>query len=124
MKNLIGAKVIWKRLHQCADSEIKNRWKEYVETLYDKDGKPKETDIGVRESTDVAVDFMGPDILESEGRAAIKEMKENKSGVDGIRFTSKISEKSGTKRNAHDSLWKCVKECMSKECGRKNSRRL
>ena len=85
MKNLIGAKVIWKRLHQCADSEIKNRWKEYVETLYDKDGKPKETDIGVRESTDVAVDFMGPDILESEVRAAVKEMKENKSvGVDGI----------------------------------------
>ena len=68
------------------DSEdIKNRWKEYIETLYDKDGKPGEKDIGLEESKDIPDDCMGPDILESEVRAVIKEMKENKAvGVDGI----------------------------------------
>jgi hypothetical protein len=68
------------------DSEdIKERWKEYIETLYDKDGKPKGTDIGMEESKDVLTDCRGPDILESEVRAAIEEMKGNKAvGVDEI----------------------------------------
>ena len=68
------------------DSEdIMNRWREYIETLYDKDGKPREKDIDLEESKDVSEDCMGPEILESEVRAVIKEMKENKAvGVDGI----------------------------------------
>jgi hypothetical protein len=67
------------------NEDIKNRWKEYIETLYDKDGKPEEKDIGLDESKDMPEDFIGPDILESEVRAAIEEMKGNKAvGVDGI----------------------------------------
>ena len=47
------------------DSEdIMNRWREYIETLYDKDGKPREKDIDLEESKDVSEDCMGPEILE------------------------------------------------------------
>src|ERR1043165_4392887 len=65
--------------------EIRNRWKEYVEVLYDKNGKPSVEDIGLEEENLVEDDYKGPKILESEIRAAIKEMKQNKAaGVDEI----------------------------------------
>jgi len=65
--------------------EIRNRWKEYVEVLYDKNGKPSVEDIGLEEEYLVEDDYKGPKLLESEIRAAIKEMKQNKAvGVDEI----------------------------------------
>ena len=65
--------------------EIKNRWKRYIEVLYNKDGKPNEADLHLEEESTVEPDALGPDLLESEITAAIKEMKNNKAeGIDGI----------------------------------------
>jgi hypothetical protein len=65
--------------------EIKNRWKRYIEVLYDKDGKPSEADFQMEEESLVDPDALGPDLMESEVTEAIKEMKNNKAeGIDGI----------------------------------------
>lgn len=63
--------------------DVQNRWKEYIEILYDKDGKPG--NLKMEEETDVEIDNKGPTLLESEILNAVKEMKRNKAeGVDGI----------------------------------------
>lgn len=65
--------------------DIRNRWKEYIEILYDKDGKPKNSDIGLEEEICMQEEEKGPGLLESEIKAAIREMKNKKAeGVDGI----------------------------------------
>jgi hypothetical protein len=65
--------------------EIQNRWKEYTEVLYDKSGKPNMDDIKLEEEQQVHPDDLGPQLLHSEIKAAITEMKTNKAvGVDGI----------------------------------------
>ena len=65
--------------------EVRNRWKEYVEDLYDKNNKPNETEVCVEMECDVEEDERGPHLLDDEIRAAIKEMKKGKAvGVDGI----------------------------------------
>ena len=65
--------------------EIQSRWKEYIETLYDKNGKPNMDDIRLEEESHVQPEDMGPQLLDSEIKAAINEMKNNKAeGVDGI----------------------------------------
>ena len=65
--------------------DMKERWKEYVEMLYDKDGKPVEEELGVEKEMDVEVDSLGPELLASEIEAAIKEMKNGKAvGIDEI----------------------------------------
>ena len=64
---------------------MKERWKEYVEMLYDKDGKPMEEELGVENEMDVEVDSLGPELLAIEIEAAIKEMKNGKAvGIDEI----------------------------------------
>jgi hypothetical protein len=66
-------------------ADIRNRWKEYIELLYDKENKPKEEELSIEEENIVGEDYKGPDISESEVIAAIREMKNNKAvGVDGI----------------------------------------
>jgi endonuclease/exonuclease/phosphatase family metal-dependent hydrolase len=65
--------------------DIKSRWREYVEDLYCKVDKPKIEELGIEMKEDVEEDSRGPQILESEIRAAIHEMKNGKAvGVDGI----------------------------------------
>jgi hypothetical protein len=65
--------------------EVRRRWKEYVEILYDKDGKPGVKEIGLEEDGQVEDDRRGPELLENEIEAAIKHMKNNKAvGADGI----------------------------------------
>ena len=44
--------------------EIKQRWKEYIEELYNKEEKPEE--IEMEEEAEVEKDKIGPDILTSE----------------------------------------------------------
>jgi hypothetical protein len=64
---------------------VRNRWKEYVEVLYDKNGKPKTEEMGIEDKEEVCDDCKGPGILASEITAAVKEMKNNKAvGVDNI----------------------------------------
>ena len=65
--------------------EIRQRWKEYTELLYDMDGKPKIEEMNIEREEEVGKDAIGPSILESEIRAAIQEMKNKKSeGIDNI----------------------------------------
>ena len=80
--------------------DIRQRWKEYVEQLYDKDGKPDAKEMGLEEERDVMEDNVGPEILRREIEEAIKHTKRNKAvGVDGIPAEFlKILGKSGTNK--------------------------
>src|SRR5207244_6697020 len=62
--------------------EVRRRWKEYIEMLYDKNEKPKPGDLVLGSEGDSC---KGPDLLDSEIVSAIGEMKKNKAvGVDNI----------------------------------------
>ena len=66
-------------------SEVQERWKEYVEELYDKEGKPEEQDFQLEDENMIGNDQKGPDILRDEIYAAIKCIKSGKAaGVDDI----------------------------------------
>ena len=65
--------------------EVRERWRQYIESLYDRDGKPKREDLQVEEREKVDEEEMGPQVLKSEILLAISEMKEGKAvGVDEI----------------------------------------
>lgn len=62
---------------------IKARWIEYIEDLYGKSEKPNE--LPLEEEQHIQIDDIGPDLLESELRAAITRLKGGKAeGEDGI----------------------------------------
>lgn len=62
---------------------IRHRWKEYLEELYNKDGRPENIEIEDREN--ITEETVGPAILDSEIEDAIKYMKKRKSaGSDNI----------------------------------------
>jgi len=62
---------------------VNKRWKEYIEELYNKSGKPD--DIKIEREAKVAGDWKGPDVLDSEIEQAIKDLKSGKAeGEDGI----------------------------------------
>ena len=62
--------------------EIRNRWKEYVEELYQSQDKPKDLDEGEYIGSG---DDKGPEVLREEVLEAINDMKSNKAeGVDNI----------------------------------------
>src|SRR3989441_4695386 len=64
--------------------EVEETWRQYIESLYDKDGKPKIEDLQVEEREEVDDDEEGPQVLKSEILLAISEMKEGNVGVDEI----------------------------------------
>lgn len=67
------------------DEAIRKRWIQYIEVLYDKAGKPARTNLPLENEDEVGMDFKGPDLLESEIRKAISEMKDKKAvGIDAI----------------------------------------
>src|SRR6476469_7581900 len=55
--------------------EIRNRWKEHIETLYDKNGKPQNGEMGIELELDVDEDSKGPVILHSKVTNAIEALK-------------------------------------------------
>ena len=59
-------------------SDIKERWREYIETLYDAERKPGEDSLDLEREDELDKDSRGPDLLVSEIRAAIKELKSRK----------------------------------------------
>ena len=66
-------------------SDIKERWREYIETLYDAERKPGKDSFDLEREDEVDKDCKGPDLLVSEIRAAIKETKNRKAvGIDEI----------------------------------------
>ena len=50
--------------------EVKERWRVYIESLHDKDGKPKIEELQVEAETEVKEDDKGPSVLKSEILAA------------------------------------------------------
>ena len=65
--------------------EIRNRRKEYIETLYNKNGKPQNEETGIELEIDVDEDSKGPVILDCEITNAIEALKVGKAfGPDGI----------------------------------------
>ena len=58
--------------------EVRERWRQYIELLYDSDGKPKIEDLQVEEGEEVAEDEIGPQVLKSEILLAISEIMEGK----------------------------------------------
>src|SRR2546425_10611596 len=46
--------------------EVKETWRQYIESLYGKDGKPKIEDLQVEETEEVDDDVAGPEVLKSE----------------------------------------------------------
>jgi hypothetical protein len=66
-------------------NEVKERWREYVEDLYDKTGKPVKEDFDLEEENMVGNDQKGPDIMREEIYEAIKCMKKGKAaGIDDV----------------------------------------
>ncbi len=64
---------------------VRERWRLYIEALYDKEGKPKKEDLQVEAEEGVEEDERGPAVLKSEILLAISELKEGKAvGVDEI----------------------------------------
>ena len=63
--------------------EVKETWRQYIESLYDKDGKPKIEDLQVEEREEIDEDVAGPEVLKSEILLAISEMKEEKAAGVG-----------------------------------------
>src|SRR6476469_9345300 len=65
--------------------EIKRRWREYIEELYDKGGKPGIEEFKLESEKDVDEDEKGPYLLDDKIESAINELKCKKAeGVDGI----------------------------------------
>ena len=65
--------------------EVREQWRLYIESLYDKDGKPKSDDLQFEEETEVEDDEKEPAVIKSEILAAIAEIKEGKAvGVDEV----------------------------------------
>ena len=65
--------------------EVRRRWKEYIEVLYDKRGKPTQEEMELENECNLEDDCKGPDLLDGEIRSAIEGLKCNKAvGVDDI----------------------------------------
>ena len=75
--------------------DVRERWREYIEELYDKENRPKEEEMGNYTETPSEKDI-GPLLLKDEIVNAIKEMKVKKSeGIDEIpaEFIKSLGEK-------------------------------
>ena len=59
---------------------IKNRWTQYVEILYDMEGKPSMTEMKLEKEGEIEKDNVEPELLKSEVMETIKYMKNNKAG--------------------------------------------
>src|ERR1700761_8151060 len=65
--------------------EIKRRWKEYIEDLYDNKGKPSMEEFYLEVEDNVKIDDKGPDLIIAEIELAINDLKNGKSeGIDEI----------------------------------------
>lgn len=82
----VGGEVKDKRGLMLTDpEEVRGRWREYVEELYDGHKKPKMEELDLELEEEVKEDSKGPDLIEVELRGAIEDLKKGKAvGCDGI----------------------------------------
>ena len=67
------------------ENEVRERWKEYIEELYDKDNKPTEEEMAGTYANQGGADDIGPELLREEIEKAIEELKDGKAeGMDDI----------------------------------------
>ncbi len=82
---------------------IRNRWKSYIEELYNKSGKPTNNEFIIEKEDELDKDNIGPEIIDREIEEAINHMKCRKAeGIDnipaeflknlGIQATKKLNE--------------------------------
>ena len=65
--------------------KIRNRWKEYIEDLYDKENRPEMEELYLENHETIDPETEGPELLDSEISEAIKCLKRGKAeGGDGI----------------------------------------
>ena len=65
--------------------EVRERWREYTEKLYDKEGKPNVEEMNFGNENEVQEDDRGPEMLRQEIVSALNQLKKgNAPGVDGI----------------------------------------
>src|SRR3989442_13474961 len=65
--------------------EMRETWRQYTESVYDRDEKPKIEDLQIEEREEVDEDEIEPRVLNSDILLAISEIKEGKvAGVDEI----------------------------------------
>jgi hypothetical protein len=79
--------------------KVRDIWREYIEELYDKQGKPVTEDLKIGKEDKVLEDEKGPPLLDSEVINAIEELRKGKAaGIDDIpaEFLKNLGEK--TKR--------------------------
>ena len=57
------------------EKEIQDRWKMYIEELYDKRERPSMDDFQMEEESCVGVDDVGPELMEEEIIMGIKGLK-------------------------------------------------
>ena len=69
--------------------EVRGTWRQYIESWYDKDGKPKIEDLQIHEREEVDEDEAGPELLKSEMLWATSEVKEAWSGWNSIKNDKK-----------------------------------
>lgn len=66
-------------------SKVCERWKEYIEELYDKEGKPAEEENKIEAENDVEREEKGADIMYEEFERALEDLKSGKTaGIDNI----------------------------------------
>ena len=56
--------------------KVKDRWEDYIEDLYDKEGRP--TEIKLEKEGTVEEDSKGPDVMDREIMYAIEHLKKKK----------------------------------------------
>ena len=96
-------------------AEVRETWRQYIESLYDKDGKPKKEELKFKEEDEVNMDEKGPTVLRSEILSAISEMKEGKAvGVDVSQQNVEKSGREGVERN----LWNLSRHIRRRKMAR------
>ena len=91
-----GKSIESKEGKELTGEEALRRWKEYIEELYDKNGKPSENELAIEEEEQIKEINKGYSVIESEVRKALEEMKKGKAeGVDELptEFLKYLNEK-------------------------------
>ena len=60
------------------EQEVRARWKEYIEVLYDKQGKPEDEEIPLEREEQVDENNIGPELLKDEIEKAVRQLKKEK----------------------------------------------